>query len=318
MNFDFKNLGLEELLEKQKEVQQATEIAIVEAIEQSKKQGANLEVLEELTSKVEYLTKVVNDLRNQEQKIKKIQINKFEPVQVDNQHENFEKLLISISCGLNVMLVGEAGSGKTSGAHEVAKILEKDFYSISVGAQTGKHEFFGFKNANGDFIETDFYNAYKNGGLFLIDELDAGNAGVLTSINSALANGCCSFACGMVDKHENFICVATANTYGNGATMDFVGRNQLDGATLDRFVFLDWNIDKTFEIDVCQDTKNCLEIQKIRATIKKLNIRHIVSTRAVLNSEKLLAAGMDKETVYKMTVWKGLDENTVNQIKNNL
>jgi hypothetical protein len=44
-----------------------------------------------------------------------------------------------------------------------------------------------------------------------------------------------SFACGMVEKHENFHCITAANTCGNGATLEFIGRNAIDGATMNRF-----------------------------------------------------------------------------------
>jgi MoxR-like ATPase len=258
----------------------------------------------------------VNEFMEQEPKVKYIQINKHEPTKIDTQHENFEDLLICVKNDINVLLVGEAGSG-TTGAHNVAKALDLNYASISVGAQTGKHEFFGFIDANGNFVETEFYKIFKNGGLFLIDELDAGNAGVLTSINSALANGSCAFACGMVEKHENFRIVATANTYGNGATLEFIGSNAIDGATLDRFTVIDWNIDEILELKLCKDTENATKIQRIRRALKSAKVRHIVSTR-IFNSEKLIASGFSEEKAFKLTVWKGLNQDTVNQILRNL
>ena len=328
--FDFENLGIEELLAVG---QAAQEKAVEKARETAQENGSNTEHLIELTARIDDLEdsnleyqnsfldvyKKLQAIENNDNgKVKFLQINDFEPIKTDTQHANFEILLVAIKSGLNVMLVGEAGSGKTTGAHNVAKLLNMNYASISVGAQTGKHEFFGYKDAHGNFIETDFYNIYKNGGVFLIDELDAGNAGVLTSINSVLANSFCSFACGMIEKHENFICIATANTYGNGATMEFVGRNAIDGATLDRFGVIDWNIDEALEAQISQDSALCAEVQKIRRAIKKLSIKHIVSTRGLLNVERLISNGMKKETAFKIAIWKGLSEDNKKQVLNNI
>jgi cobaltochelatase CobS len=38
--------------------------------------------------------------------------------------------------------------------------------------------------------------------------------------------------------------VATANTFGTGADRVYVGSLQIDGATLDRFAFLEWPYDE--------------------------------------------------------------------------
>ena len=319
--FNFEGLGIEELLQVQKKTADATEKAISKAIETARENGTNTEQLREVQERIERLDDSFfnlkfefDELKSQEQKPKYIQINELPKVSTEDQHENFEDLLICVQSDIVVLLVGEAGSGKTTGAHNVAKALELNYSAISVGAQTGTHQFFGFIDANGNFIETEFYKAYKHGGLFLIDELDAGNAGVLTSINSALANGSCAFACGMVEKHKNFRCIGTANTYGNGATLEFIGRNAIDGATKDRFAVIDWNIDESLELKLCKDTENAMKIQRIRRALKSANIKHIVSTRAIFNSEKLLSAGMTEEKVYKYTVWKGLDQDTVNRI----
>lgn len=309
--FDFEKMNIEELVEVQEKITK-------QVIEVAKKDGLNTELLQELNSQITALNDRLEVLEQQEPKTKYLQINELEKINIDTEHSEFANLLINLKCKINVLLVGEAGSGKTTGAHNVAKALNLNFASISVGQQTGKHEFFGFIDGHGHFVETEFYTTYKNGGVFLIDELDAGNAGVLTSINSALANGSCAFACGMVEKHENFICVATANTYGNGATLDFVGRNAIDGATLDRFVVITWNIDSILEQKIAQSTESYNLILSIRNACKKLNIRHIVSTRALINYDKLTSAGMDTENALKMSVWKGISQENKALILNNL
>ena len=80
-------------------------------------------------------------------------------------------------------------------------------------------------------------------------------------LNSALANGSCAFADGMVKRHEDFILIATANTFGNGANAQYVGRNQLDSATLDRFVTIEWGYDEELEMAIASDKEWCETVQ---------------------------------------------------------
>ena len=51
----------------------------------------------------------------------------------------------------------------------------------------------------------------------------------------------------MVKRHPKFICIGAGNTYGTGPDRVYVGRQELDGASLDRFDFLEWAYDETLE-----------------------------------------------------------------------
>jgi MoxR-like ATPase len=151
-----------------------------------------------------------------------------------------------------------------------------------------------------------FREAYENGGIFLLDEVDAGNANVLTLLNSALSNGYFSFPDGVVKRHENFRCVAAANTFGNGADRQYVGRNQLDAATLDRFVKLNWKYDTALEGRLCTNKDWLKYVHTLRTARDKTGVRCVFSTRAVINGSDLLAAGVDRTTVEEIVLWNGI------------
>lgn len=223
------------------------------------------------------------------------------------QHYKFGELLSVIKCRLNALLVGPAGSGKTSGAHNVAGHLKLEFYSISVGLQTTKSEFFGYMNADGKYVPTLFRKAFEKGGIFLLDEMDAGNANVITSINQALANDYCAFPDKMVKKHKDFVVVASANTYGTGANRDYVGRNQLDAATLDRFMVIEWGYDEELESSLVKNKEWLQIVRQCRRNANTYSIRTVISPRAAMAGEKLLADGVDKNTVMEMVLFKGLN-----------
>ena len=151
-------------------------------------------------------------------------------------------------------------------------------------------------------------------GVFILDEIDNGNANVLSVLNSALANGSCAFADGMVAKHKDFILIATANTFGNGANAQYVGRNQLDSATLDRFVTIEWNYDEALEMAIASNKDWCAVVQKYRFAVSKLGLRLVVSPRATFQGEKLLASGLKEKDVIKMVITRGASADQIKKI----
>lgn len=235
---------------------------------------------------------------------------KKEPIDAGIQHRNFEVLLRVLGCKLPPYLVGPAGSGKTVSVYNAAKALGMEFGAVSVGPQTTQSQIFGYKDAHGNYQETEFRKRYEHGGVFLFDELDAGNAQVLTSINSALSNDYCAFPDGMIKKHPDFVCAASGNTYGRGATREYVGRNQIDAATLDRFVLVEWPYDEQLERQLVTNFQWVYFVQKVRANAEKHGIKMVISQRASIYGEKLLAAGIGEAAVRELLIFKGVDIDT--------
>lgn len=233
---------------------------------------------------------------------------------IEGRHFMFGAMLMGISARVNMALIGPAGSGKTTMVHQAAEDLGLPFYSKSVSAQTGVHEFFGYQDANGNYVRTLFREAYEHGGVFLVDEFDAGNPNVLAALNQATANGACAFADGMINKHENFVAVMAGNTYGTGATAEYVGRNRIDAATLDRFAFFQIPYDEELELSLAKNKAWCELVQEIRGNADKKKVKVIISPRATFMGEALLAAGMDQEDVLKATIYKNLSEDEIKLI----
>lgn len=223
-------------------------------------------------------------------------------------HKLTEQIAAVAICGIHQMLVGPAGSGKTTCVEKVSEILGLDFYPMSVGPQTTKSDLLGFIDAAGNYHTTVLREAFEKGGMLLLDELDAANAGVLTVINSLLANGYCSFPDGVIRKHENFRCVCACNTYGRGADRQYVGRNQLDAATLDRFAVVDFDYDEELELAIAGNKRWVKKVQRYRKRAFDLKMRVVISPRASISGAKLLASGMDENLVEELVIWKGIPQ----------
>lgn len=227
-------------------------------------------------------------------------------VDVGLAHFRFPELLAAVAAGENVWVAGPAGTGKTHAAEAVAKALGKPFYYC--GAVSEPYSLIGFIDAAGRTIRTPFREAYENGGVFLWDEVDASSPNALLAFSGALANGHCPFPDGMVARHEDCRIIATANTYGHGATSDYVGRCKIDAATLDRFTQLDWPLDEKLEAALCPNHKWLGTVRKVRKAVESNGIRVLITPRASIRGARLLAAGLPEHRVREMVLRRGMTE----------
>ena len=232
------------------------------------------------------------------------------------QHFQFEKLLKYVQTKNNIFLVGSAGSGKTTAARNIAKALNIKFYFT--GAINSEYKLTGFIDAQGRIVNTEFRKAYEHGGLFLFDEIDASFPQAILAFNAALANNYMDFPDRKVKRYKDFYCIAAANTFGTGADRQYVGRNQLDAATLDRFITFNWEIDETLEHELANNHEWVNYVQKARKAASKIGERHIISPRASMQGADLLRIGIDRKEVEKDVVWKGLDASRIQMIKKNM
>lgn len=219
-------------------------------------------------------------------------------------HKQFEVLLKRIRRGDNVALVGPAGSGKSFVAAQVAHALGLTFDMQAFCLQSSKSDAIGMLDAHGIYHDTPFRRQYENGGLWLGDEFDAAFSAVQVVINGGIANGHCAFADKLVTKSLDFRALVAMNTFGRGANRIYNGRQQLDGATLNRFIgVLEWEYDRDIERAliskyVTGDVEKWLNfVWSVRDAIEKHALPMIASTRNIERGACALADGEDWDTV---------------------
>lgn len=233
-----------------------------------------------------------------------------------HRHAVFADVLAALSVRENVYLVGPAGSGKTTIAAQAAESLELPFYST--GAVGMAYQLQGFINAEGKYMETDLYRAYTGGGVFLFDEIDASSAQALLAFNAIAANDLAAFPCGTVKRHPDFVIIAAANTFGAGADAQYVGRSQLDAATLDRFSFVPMDYDEKLELAISPNDAWTRHVQAFRRAVRDLKLRHVVSPRASIKGGKLLSAGLDWDRVEQLVLIRNLSPLDVEKVRANM
>jgi MoxR-like ATPase len=223
-------------------------------------------------------------------------------------HEIFQEVLEWVEDKVNVYIYGPAGSGKSHIGFQVAEALGIPFGAMSFSNQSLESKLFGQINPlTGEYMPTEFYRIYSGGGVFMLDEADNASANLLNALNMALANDSASFPTGMIKKHPDFICIATANTFGNGATEEYVGRNPLDGAGKNRYISMFAGYDKNLE--AARFSKQACELvwqERERLSGKK---GWVLSMRDIDRCEKLFRRGYTAEVVYKRAIEANLPQN---------
>lgn len=224
-------------------------------------------------------------------------------------HKSTELIIRIAALGHNVMMVGPAGCGKTTIAEHAAKALALPFYITNAIQET--HQLSGFIDGYGRYHPTPFRYAFEYGGLWVADEIDAWDASALLAANSALANGFMAFPdrAEPVNKHHAFRMIATANTFGTGADRVYIGRNQLDAASLDRFAMVEIDYDTDLERMFANGNTSWLEyVQNVRRAVEKTKVRHVVSSRAISSGSVALQAGLTFDQVKNIYLFKGMSK----------
>lgn len=236
-------------------------------------------------------------------------------------HKKFDELLANLDMKLDLYIHGPTGSGKTVGVSNAAKKLNLPFYKKVVGSTMSESSILGY-NMGHDYIEGIAYQPFVNGGILLLDEVDNGNANTNLIING-LSDGELAFPCGMRERHKDFRLVTTANTLGQGPSLNYVGRNKQDISLLNRLVFIFWPYDTQLTYDFCVDILSegyvepsplhlnkfnqiVVDVEKIQQILEETKIPHIISPRSMKQAAIKVRGDRSLEEILNSVLLKGL------------
>lgn len=212
----------------------------------------------------------------------------------------------------NAFISGPAGSGKTTACRDVATSLGIDFYYT--GAAVMPTDFIGYQCPHTRvWIHKEFTRAFINGGVFLNDEADANFPQAQLAINGPIAN---KFIVGPTgerhEAHKDFVFICAANTWGNGATAEYCGRNKLDAAFLDRFAYrLHWDYDTRLERALAGDdwigSRVADFINMVRMNVQRNRLKILITPRATIDIADMIRAGFSLREAVSMNFCAGLD-----------
>lgn len=234
-------------------------------------------------------------------------------------HAKFDTVVKFVKMNEPVFLTGNAGTGKNVLCKQVAKALGLDFYFTN--AVTQEYKLTGFTDASGVYHKTQFYDAFTKGGLFMLDEMDASIPEVLVILNCAIANRYFDFPSGKdengnliggyTEAHPDFRVISAGNTFGLGADYEYVGRNQLDMASLDRFALVNIDYDRNIETSVAEGDMELVEfVEELRKIARESSIRMVISYRSVGRIAKMQKL-MPLDEVLRTCLFKSMGKDDI-------
>jgi len=185
--------------------------------------------------------------------------------------------------GYPVLLEGHAGMGKSAMVRAFCAKYRIPYFRVNLNGGTTVDDLVGqWIPYNGGFVWSDgvLVRMMRNGGVLVVDEINAASPDVLFVLNSVLDD---ERSLVLVQKdgevvraHENFLLIATCNP------SDYEGVKELNEALRDRFLLqLTISFDKRVE-SVLIDEKLQTLAKYIRRTYKKGDIECLLSTRQLL------------------------------------
>ena len=241
----------------------------------------------------------------------KVYINDVETKEVSGlKHEKFAEVLECLKLFGRVWTFGPSGTGKSFLIEQCAKALgfdkEEGTYEYLKGsAGVTESHMTGRMTFDGTFIDGSVARAFRNGTFLCLDEFDGFDANAGLVFNSVLDNqGVLSTPNDKDNPHvlkkDGFNVAVASNTLCDGQDFEYVGRGQIDGATLDRLqavkVYIDYdkNIERALSGDFI-DMAECL--WELRNRIQKNHLKRIISTRLFVDGQTWRLAGKSNKVL---------------------
>lgn len=228
-----------------------------------------------------------------------------------HHHPMFKRLLQQLEGGMNTQLVGPPASGKTTEAMNAGEVL--GFRVYLQGPVSTEYGYLGYCDGPGVYHATPFQQWFVSPepALLVWDEADANESNAVLQANPALENGVCNFPyTGELVRRGNArsVAVSCVNTWGLGATDDFVGRCRQDAAALDRWAPIPWDYDAEYERYIAGNDAWVTRVQTVRANARRKGLQVVISPRASIRGAKKLAWGWPQDLVEQTEIRKGMSD----------
>lgn len=224
-----------------------------------------------------------------------VKINHAEPVTLTRRpHEALSKVLARMQMKkpdggrFNLMLTGDAGTGKSSLAKDAAAALSLPFASLCLSGGITEGALIGrttqsLSTGQEHYKPSPLVRSFRDGGVFLLDEMDGADENTLLVLNTILDAQEWHAPDGQViARHDNHYVIGGANTYGTGASRTFNGRNQLDGAFLNRWRLVEVDYDQQLEQMITKSKQLTERLQSARKKLREAQVSRWITTRDIL------------------------------------
>lgn len=242
-------------------------------------------------------------------------------------HQNFEAAEFWLSYGYSVYLNGPSGSGKTVAATQLAERFEGELTIISCHGEMTVYDLTGFTDANGQYKQTEFFKAWRDGNIILMDEVDKAPGEVNVLLNAALAQGTLTFPVGTLQRRKATKLLFTGNTKMSGADAIYSAGQRQDASFSNRMISVAWPFDLALEQTLAENEcerhggtrlngKSAhMRIIKIREKIEEMGMNYVVGQRQSMMLAAAVGTGRSIDVTLEEVVYGWMDPNDADRIR---
>lgn len=228
---------------------------------------------------------------------------------------------------INVQFVGRPGTGKSTLASALAATLGMPIRIVPISKHTEEDAFTGMtkvQEGGFTFVETPFLDAYKNGGIIVLEEFNLGDPGVLMgALGQAIEKPFILLEDGYREVHRHPLCViiATMNTGTQGSREP---SEALTSRMADIFTLPDPKDEDFINILVKQtgakknDAKRVHDIYKkvlaylTSPTVNEENIALSITLRSCIRALRQMAVGVSFKDAITNTIIGAISQRDMN------
>jgi midasin (ATPase involved in ribosome maturation) len=221
------------------------------------------------------------------------------------RHEKFDIIKTCISNSIPVYLSGPSGSGKKYVVDQISWELGLELY-ITETTETiqSKKSLIGFIDNSGTYHETEFYKAFKHGGIFFISVTNKTAYKTIDLLKSAIINKCFVFPNEKVEAHKNFRIVLAENN------------SIIKQSVLEQFAYIDFCYDKNIELYLSNGNKELINfVQTIRKEAENNNIPVLFNYHCISMITKLEQTKLDTKTILQIALFKCMNKEDLDCLK---
>lgn len=245
-----------------------------------------------------------------------------------NMHYQCERIVRKLKQGKYPFLHGSPGAGKTTLVLQIAEAAKLEPVLIPCSPDMLRSEVIGNKSPlSGEYFPVPFYEAWKNGGVVLFDEVGLAPGSFLNMLNAALAQQELRFPSGeRIQRNAHCFIVFADNSNLWGRDDQFPERQDAGAAFRDRLTYIKFEYDNTLQETILRNILGPIQgprwhayTIRVRAILETGNdgnrVGIFASPRFAIAGAIALRAGDTLEEVLEEALYQGLPNEVIEAIK---
>ena len=145
---------------------------------------------------------------------------------ISNPHSQLPEALACVMLFGRAYLAGPSGTGKTVATEQLAAILNREHVLVSCEGDASKFDLLGSKTAHGAWSDGPVGDAWRDGKVCLLDELDKTPPHAACSLNAVVNFNDSICLDEQTPRHDDFVCIATGNSAMDGPSNAYATERQ--------------------------------------------------------------------------------------------